>query len=102
MKARLLILAATVFVVLNFSGVGLAEEVTHPSAAPEEMKQGDEKKGEAEKAQRPDIRKVKEDSAEKNQDNQREKAYQESRDARVKKLERTRGQKVKSWQVLNR
>ena len=129
MRARLLILAAAACVVWNFGAVGWAEEVTqpaaapeemkqseegkgeaekairkkatHPSAAPEEMKQGEEKKGEADKAKRPEIRLVKENSEE-TQDKQREKAYQESRNARVKKLERTRGQKVKSWQVLNR
>lgn len=102
MKARLLILAAAVGVILNFSVVGLAEEETQPVVTPGEKKQIEEKKGEAEKAKRPDIRLVKEDPEEKKQDKQREKAYQESKDARVKKLERTRGQKVKSWQVLNR
>jgi len=29
-------------------------------------------------------------------------AYAESRNARIKKVQRTRGQKTKSWQVLNR
>ena len=29
-------------------------------------------------------------------------AYRESRNARIKKVQRTRGQKTKSWQVLNR
>jgi hypothetical protein len=102
MKARLLILAAAVGVILNYSGIGFAQKATPPAASPEEMKQKEEKKGETEPAAPQETRKGKEATEEKNPDKQREKAYQESRNARIKKLERTRGEKVKSWQILNR
>lgn len=88
--------------VIYLSAVTYAGAITDPCVAIDKMNRRDATRFEQEQQDRQSAKKAQAAENEAAKERSTAAAYRESRNARIKKVERSRGKKAKSWQVLNR